>query len=60
MKFFTLLAALFALNSCNTMIGMWRDTKQGYEWTREKIQGNGGGGGDYGGGGGYDYNAPVY
>lgn len=54
MKFLTLLAVAFTLNSCNTMIGMWRDTKHGYEWSKQKIQGNGGGGG------GYDDNAPVY
>jgi len=41
-----MLAAVFALNSCNTFIGIGRDTKQGYYWTKEKIQGmNGGGGG---------------
>lgn len=29
------------LNSCNTSIGIWRDTKQGFMWTKSKIQGSG-------------------
>jgi len=41
MQYFIMLAALFALNSCNTMIGLGRDTKQGYQWTKEKIQNSG-------------------
>ena len=56
MKFLILLAAVFALNSCNTSIGLYRDTKQAFSWTKSKIQGSGGGGG----GGGDDYGAPVY
>lgn len=58
MKTLTLLAVVFALNSCNTTIGMWRDTKQGWNWTQQKIQGNGGGGG--GDAYGDPYGAPVY
>lgn len=53
MKFAILLIAVITLNSCNTSIGIWRDTKQGYSWTKQKIQGGGGGGGD-------EYGAPVY
>lgn len=48
MKLLILVAAALALNSCNTLIGVGRDTKQGYQWTKSKIQGaGGGGGGDY-------------
>lgn len=54
MKFLIVLAAVFALNSCNTSIGLYRDTKQAFSWTKSKIQGSGGGGG------GDDYGAPVY
>jgi hypothetical protein len=39
MKFLVLLVTLFALNSCNTLIGIGRDTKEGYLWTKKKIQG---------------------
>lgn len=55
MRLFLLIITALALNSCNTMIGLGRDTKQGYEWTKNKIQGSGGGGGDT-----YDQGAPVY
>lgn len=49
MKLFILIIAALALNSCNTLIGLGRDTKQGYEWTKAKIQeGNNGGGGGQG------------
>ena len=44
MKFIIVLAAVFALNSCNTTIGLYRDTKQAFNWTKQKIQGAGGGG----------------
>lgn len=56
MKTLLVLAAVLALNSCNTSIGLYRDTKQAFSWTKEKIQGTGGDGG----GGGYDQGAPVY
>jgi predicted small secreted protein len=52
--------ALIALGSsgCNTMIGMGRDTKEGYEWCKRKIeesrQGGGGGTAEPSG------NAPIY
>ena len=55
MKFLIVLATVFALNSCNTSIGLYRDTKQAFSWTKSKIQSSGGGGG-----GGDDYGAPVY
>ncbi len=32
-------AISFLLNSCNTTIGLYRDTKQGFIWTKDKIQG---------------------
>jgi predicted small secreted protein len=56
MKLLIILVAALALNSCNTFIGIGRDTKQGYQWTKGKIQGSGGGGG----GGDENYGAPVY
>ena len=42
MKILLVIATALALNSCNTSIGLWRDTKQGYQWTKAKMQGNGG------------------
>jgi len=39
MKILIVIAAALALNSCNTCIGIGRDTKQGYNWTKSKIQG---------------------
>lgn len=41
MKFLILIVAALALNSCNTLIGVGRDTKQGYQWTKSKFQGTG-------------------
>lgn len=41
MKFLLLIVSMLALNSCNTAIGLARDTKQGYLWTKGKIQGTG-------------------
>ena len=41
MKMLFAIVAVLALNSCNTLIGMGRDTKQGYQWTKGKIQGSG-------------------
>ena len=38
MKILVLLVTLLALNSCNTLIGLGRDTKAGYEWTKKKMQ----------------------
>lgn len=54
MKYLSLVAVVFALNSCNTMIGMYRDTKQACSWTQQKLRASGGDGG------GEDYGAPVY
>ena len=56
MKILLALGALLAFTSCNTMIGLGRDTKVGYHWTKEKIQNRNGGGGDTT----YDEGAPVY
>jgi predicted small secreted protein len=42
------------LNSCNTTIGLYRDTKQGFLWTKDKIQGA------RQSSSGYDEGAPVY
>ena len=39
MKFLILIVAAATLSSCNTCIGIGRDTKQGYEWTKSKFQG---------------------
>jgi outer membrane protein assembly factor BamE (lipoprotein component of BamABCDE complex) len=56
MKIAAALAIIFLLNSCNTAIGMWRDTKQGFIWSKNKIQQS-----RNGGGGNYDpYGAPTY
>lgn len=58
MKGLLLLVALLSLSSCNTTIGIGRDIKEGYQWSKRKIEENrngGSGGGDH-----YDYNAPVY
>jgi predicted small secreted protein len=54
MKFILIMIAAMALNSCNTLIGVGRDTKIGYQWTKDKIQGSGDSGG------GDNYGAPVY
>ena len=48
------LVLAFALQSCNTMIGMGRDIKYGYHWTQEKVQGSGSNGSSD------PYGAPVY
>lgn len=59
MKCVILAMAALTMVSCNTSIGIWRDTKVGFNWTKDKIQGVGSGGG------GteeieYEYGAPVY
>lgn len=56
MQVILLLIGLFSLVSCNTSIGVWRDTKAAYNWTANKISES------RNGGGGYDteYGAPVY
>ena len=59
MRCLILCAAALMLNSCNTTIGLYRDTKAVVLWTKGKIQGSGGGG-DAGGGVEEEYGAPVY
>jgi predicted small secreted protein len=39
MKFLFVMVAVMTLNSCNTLIGITRDTKLGYQWTKSKIEG---------------------
>ena len=59
MKYLAALLVVFSLASCNTSIGLWRDSVQAYDWTKSKIQGmNHGGGG--GGSPDMEYGAPVY
>lgn len=53
MKWILLIATLVSLTSCNTMIGVWRDSKAGYQWSKEKMQNSGGGSQE-------EYGAPVY
>lgn len=58
MRILVLCLALAGLNSCNTTIGIYRDAKIGFLWTKEKIQGwSGGSGGEA-----YEteYGAPIY
>jgi hypothetical protein len=43
MKTLALCLLSLTLVSCNTAIGVYRDTKQGFIWTKNKIQGSGGG-----------------
>lgn len=50
MKYLLLAAVIFALNSCNTLIGVYRDGKQAFEWTKGKFQG----------GGAHDEDLPIY
>ena len=38
MKLLIVIAVIFVLNSCNTLIGIGRDTVHGYNWTKNKIQ----------------------
>lgn len=60
MKFLVLLFAVVGLSSCNTSIGIYRDTKAGFLWTKDKIQGMSSGGGGGGGGTQEEYGAPIY
>lgn len=41
MKIILLIVAAMVLNSCNTCIGLGRDTKKAYQWTASKFQGSG-------------------
>lgn len=38
MKWILLIATVVSLTSCNTMIGVWRDTKAGFNWSKEKFR----------------------
>lgn len=38
MKLFFLLLAAIGLSSCNTTIGIGRDIKEGFIWSKNKIQ----------------------
>lgn len=58
MKYLALLLVATGLSSCNTSIGIYRDAKVGFLWTKEKIQGMSSGGSD--GGVPEEYGAPVY
>ena len=39
-KLLIVIATALALNSCNTTIGLYRDTTAGVIWTIDKIKGN--------------------
>ncbi|MEK6232094.1 MAG: hypothetical protein N2A42_09585 [Luteolibacter sp.] len=54
MKILCTIALVICLASCNTSIGVWRDTKATFHWSKEKIQGSEGGEQEY------EYGAPVY
>lgn len=56
MKVFLLVAFVISLASCNTSIGIWRDTKATYNWSKRKIQESQNGGAPEE----YDQGAPVY
>lgn len=57
MKFACALLFAAALSSCNTTIGLGRDMKEGYNWSKNKIQENRAQGQQQGG---YNDGAPVY
>jgi len=40
MKFLALFISILTLDSCNTMIGMFRDTRQAFSWASGKMQGD--------------------
>ena len=56
MRYLILAAITLSLNSCNTSIGVWRDTCQAVQWTKGKIQGDG----STGATSSDPYNEPVY
>jgi len=58
-RFLLLGALLCSLSSCNTLIGVGRDTRQAFSWTKDKMQSNGGGSGAPQSGG-TAQGAPVY
>lgn len=59
MKWLAVLSVSLVLCSCNTSIGIYRDTKAGFLWSKGKIQGWTSGGGESGS---YqeEYGAPIY
>jgi hypothetical protein len=61
MKIACVLLLAIGLGSCNTTIGVGRDIKKGYVWSKNKIQEKRQGGGGGGGGSSQDqYGAPIY
>ncbi|MEP2777360.1 MAG: hypothetical protein ABJQ29_00785 [Luteolibacter sp.] len=57
MKLLLIPATVFCMVSCNTTIGVWRDTKALTSWSVRKIQEAGDGGASEQE---YEYGAPVY
>jgi len=57
MKFIALAVAVISLTSCNTAIGIGRDMREGFIWSKNKIQESQQGGGQYQE---EEYGAPVY
>jgi predicted small secreted protein len=55
MKIIIFCIASLSLVSCNTSIGVYRDMKQGFIWTKNKIQGDASGGNTAD-----PYGAPTY
>jgi len=53
LRMIVMLVGVLSLESCNTMIGMGRDVKEGYQWTAEKVRGDGASSEN-------DYGAPIY
>jgi predicted small secreted protein len=53
LRMIVILVGALGLGGCNTMIGMGRDVKEGYQWTADKIRGNGDSSAT-------DYGAPIY
>lgn len=64
MKAFLMLATVFSLVSCNTTIGVWRDTKALTSWSVRKVKeakdGNGAAFSGWDDDQEYEYGAPVY
>jgi predicted small secreted protein len=38
MKFLCSIVLLFGVISCNTAIGVGRDVREGYQWSKTKVQ----------------------
>lgn len=56
MKFFCLACLAMTLGSCNTFIGVGRDMREGYHWSKRKVQESRQGSAQ----GQYDSYGPVY